>query len=174
MVSMRAQNVTHRPKKSPCSQFSKFQNKSNRKCFFYLQMKLSCCKILQSSCRDIFLVKSNVPQNTVAMFEHGVDIDGNFFEVSLVSEPHVEIKFLTRQFGSLMNNFSLLCVRTELEAETCGMGLFARVCAHTHMRIATCVRYVNFRLHQNKTVPPYLKTQAGLGKAPCSPVSRAV
>ena len=79
----------------------------------------------------------------------------------------LRLKFLTRQFGSLMNNFSLLCLRTVLEAETCGMGLFTRM-QPLGMRIASGVRYVNFRLHQNKTVPStsYLKTQAGLGKAP--------
>ena len=37
---------------------------------------------------------------------------------------------------------------------------FVRTRTRTGMRIATGVRYVNFRFHQNKTVPSYLKTQA--------------
>ena len=83
---------------------------------------LVSAKLTRSKCILTFLSR----ENAVAISEHGVDIDGNFFEISLVSEPQVEIKILTREFGSLMNNFSLLCLRTVLEADTCGTGLFAR------------------------------------------------
>ena len=86
---------------------------------------LVSAQLTRSKCILTFLSR----ENAVAISEHGVDIDGNFFEVSLVSEPHVEIKIFDAPIWvpDEQLNFSLLCLRTVLEAETCGMGLFARV-----------------------------------------------
>ena len=88
---------------------------------------LVSAQLIRSKCILTFLSR----ENAVAISEHGVhvDIDGNFLEVSLVSEPHVEIKIFDAPIWvpGLMNNFSLLCLRTVLKAETCVMGLFARV-----------------------------------------------
>ena len=100
--------------------------------------------------------------NAVAISEHGVDIDGNFFEVSLVSEPHVENKIFDAPIWvpdeQLLSTLSAYGTRS-------GNVWHGFVRTRAGMRITTGVRYVNFRLHQNKTVPSYLKTQAGLGKA---------
>ena len=49
---------------------------------------LVSAKLTRSKCILTFLSR----ENAVAIPEHGVDIDGNFFEIGLVSEPQVEIK----------------------------------------------------------------------------------
>ena len=49
---------------------------------------LVSAQLIGSKCILTFLSR----KNAVAISKHGVDIDGNFFEVGLVSEPYVEIK----------------------------------------------------------------------------------
>ena len=120
---------------------------------------LVSAQLISSKCILTFLSR----ENAVAISEHGVDIDGNFFEVSLVSEPHVEIKIFDAPIWvpdeQLLSALSAYGTRS-------GNVRHGFVRTRAGMRIATGVRYVNFRLHQNKTVPSYLKTQARLGKAP--------
>ena len=68
-------------------------------------------QLIRSKCILTFLSR----ENAVAISEHGVDIDGNFFEVSLVSEPHVEIKIFDAPIWvpdeQLITSLCFICVR---------------------------------------------------------------
>ena len=109
------------------------------------------------------------------MFEHGVDIDGNFFEVSLVSESHVEIKIFDAPIWvpdeQLLSAFSAYGTRS---GNVRHGFVRTRTRAYTHENRNLCTVCQFPTPPKQDRISSYLKTQAGLGKAPCSPASRAV
>ena len=102
-------------------------------------------------------------ENAEAIVEHGMDLGGVSYSLCLVSESRIELKIVDAPIWvpdeDILAEISIFGTRHGSVRHA-----FVRIPPGT--RIATGVRYMRFRLHQNRHIPSYLRTKAGVGKSP--------
>ena len=102
-------------------------------------------------------------ENAEAIAEHGIDLGGSSYSLCLVSEAQVELKIVDAPIWipdeEILSRLSAFGTRR-------GSVRHGFVRTPAGIKIATGVRYVNFRLHHNRHVPSYVRTTEGAGKSP--------